>query len=359
MKIEDIEYVYRKVPMEKAFTTATGGVSNSSSFFVRIITDEGIVGYGCGYPTSFTDEDARSASYFSDLFKQSMKGLDPLRRERVLSAMESVTFGNPSLKFAFDTAVWDIFGKYHDAPLYKLLGGDKPKIRSSITIGMDETEKMVRDAVYWKRKGFDYLKVKLGPDLDNDIEVIRALREELGQDVFIRCDANGSLSLGDAKRFVMSVKDMDIEFLEQPVTEEADMVNLTETSPVRIVADETIRDRFHLQSLLHKNAFHIANIKLNRFGGISQGLKMISACELSEKPCMLGCMSENAISIAASLHLALALGNVHFADLDTFLFLKYQPAKGISLKNGYLRPSSYPGLGITIENKIFKKARPS
>jgi len=359
VKITDIEYIYKKMPLEKAFSTATGGVSSSSSFFVRVLTDEGIVGHGCGYPTSITDEDVKSAYYYSDLFKKALIGINPLRREKVNAIMDSITYGNPSVKFAFDTAMWDIFGKYYDSPLYELLGYSKPKIATSITIGLGNIDSTIKDVDFWMRRGFDHFKVKLGPDIDHNVEVLRLIRDDAGPEPHIRCDANGSMSLNDAKRMVMMIRDLDIEFLEQPVRGESEMVDITEYSPIRIAADESIRDRFHLQEIIKNGACHIANIKLNRFGGISYAIKMVNACELSEVPCMLGCMSENVISIAASLHMALASNNVLFADLDTFLFLKHQPAKGVSMKKGFLRPSKSPGLGVEVDKKVFKKARPS
>ncbi|MBN1785814.1 MAG: dipeptide epimerase [Candidatus Methanofastidiosa archaeon] len=356
MKIEEIEFVYKKIPLERSFATATGGVSNSSSFFVRISTDEGIVGYGCGYPTSGTGEDVKSATYFSNLFKQDIFGMNPIRIESINSVMDSITYGNPAVKFAFNTALWDIFGKAHDSPLYMLLGYNRPKIPTSITIGLNDRDTMLKEARYWHKKGFSHLKVKLGADADAGLDVLSSIRAELGPDVNIRADANGSLALNDARRLVGVAKDLDIEFLEQPVSDEGGMVELTETSPIRIMADELIGDKYHLPRLLGKRAFHLANIKLNRFGGITNALRMIDCCELFEVPCMLGCMSENAISISASLHLALAHTNVKYVDLDTFLFLKHQPAKGLNIKKGIMRPSSSPGLGLEVDERIFKKA---
>lgn len=360
MKIEDIDFVYKKIPLEKSFSTSTGGVSNSSSLFVRIKTSDGIVGYGSGYPTSMTDEDVKSAIYFSEMFKKDMIGKDPIRIEDLEKAMDGITYGNPSVKFAFNTALWDIFGKYHNAPLFELMGFDKPMIPTSITIGINDQESMIKDSTYWMGKGFRFFKVKLGPDVDFNISALESIRDQLGQEVSIRCDANGAMSLNDARRFMKLARGLDIEFLEQPVNGEEDMAELSRNSSIRIAGDESIPDKYYFPTLLGRECFHIANIKLNRFGGISSGMKMIHAAELYEVPCMMGCMSENAISVAASLHLALAMSNVNFADLDTFLFLKYHPAKGIKVKKGVLRPSKAPGLGVEVDKKIFKRgSKPS
>ncbi|MHC1604894.1 MAG: mandelate racemase/muconate lactonizing enzyme family protein [Candidatus Methanofastidiosia archaeon] len=355
MKIENITHLCKKIPLETAFRTSTGDVSNSTCLFVRIETDEGMKGYGCGYPTSLTGESFKTASYFSELFTKEIKGENPLRFEHIDNLFDRITYANPSVKSAFNTALWDIVGKYYDAPLYKLLGYDKSKILTSITIGLDETEKMTKEAIYWVRKGFGILKIKLGQDPKKNIEIVEKIREGTSSETTIRCDANGAMSIMDAIRFAKDTQRFNIEFIEQPVSTVEDMIEITKASPTRIAGDETIMGFNHLASLLGKEAFHIANIKMNRFGGVSKAMKMSSLAQGFDVPCMIGCMSETQISIAASLHLALSHSNIKYADLDTYLFLKYQPAEGLKLKNGMLLPSSKPGLGIEVDKRIFKK----
>jgi L-alanine-DL-glutamate epimerase-like enolase superfamily enzyme len=99
----------------------------------------------------------------------------------------------------------------------------------------------------------------------------------------------------------------------------------------------------------------VATLKVNKLGGISPALKIVGMAEAADVPCMMGCMAENAISIAASLHVALARRNVKYIDLDTFMFLKHQPAEGVKVKKGMMQPRHAPGLGVDVDKKIFKK----
>jgi len=355
VKIDTIDATFKKIPLMTAFTTATGGVSNASCFFVRIQTDAGLTGYGCGYPTSMTDESARTAQFFFSQAERIVKGLNPTRIEDVEGKLEALSYANPSVKSAINMACWDILGKKYDAPLYELLGYDKPKLPTSVTVSIDSPESMARQAEFWVKKGFFILKLKLGSDADANIASVRDVREAVGEGVTLRVDANGAMSLADARRFLDAASAFGIEFVEQPVSTLDEMCALASTSPIRIAADETIGGLHDFPDLLSRQAFHVATLKLNKLGGISPALKVVGMAEAATVPCMMGCMAENAISIAASLHVALARRNVKYIDLDTFMFLKHQPAEGVKVKRGMMQPRHAPGLGVDVDKKLFKK----
>ncbi|MHC1608927.1 MAG: mandelate racemase/muconate lactonizing enzyme family protein [Candidatus Methanofastidiosia archaeon] len=353
MKIESVDYIYRKVPLDAAFKTASGGVSNSTCLFVRIKTDTDITGYGCGHPTSLTNEDNRSSLQCAELFSKAIIGKNPARIEHLDATFSSLTYHNPSVKSAFNIALWDILGKKYNAPLYELWGYDKPKIATSVTIGLAQPETMYKDAAFWVRKGFDILKVKLDSDPALSLEVLQGVRDQVGSDITIRCDANGAMRTADAIKLANDIDPLGIEFIEQPVQTLDEMGKVTSSSPLRIAGDEVIRSFDKFPEVLQKKAMHIANIKMNRFGGISSAIKMVAMAQAYGVPCMMGCMAETAISIAASLHVALACSNVKFADLDTFIFLKHQPATGIKIKKGIIQPAYEPGLGVVVDERIF------
>lgn len=357
MKIQKIEYIFKKLPLDHAFMTSSGGVSNSTCLFVRLTTECGLRGYGCGYPTSLTNESAQSSLFFSERFSREIIGKSPLRTEKHTSLYREITYANPSVLTAFDTACWDIIGKYANAPLYELWGFDKPKITSSITIGLASVEDMAKDAKFWARKKFTSLKVKVGPDLEHNVAAIAAIRDAVGGGASIRIDANGAMGLESAIAFSESIANYDIEFIEQPVPDVEGLVHLAHHSPVRIAADESITDLYSFPALLEKGAMHVANIKINKMGGITTSRKMVSVAEAYGVPCMVGCMSETPISIAASLHLALSSANITYADLDTFLFLQHTPATGLKIRKGVLQPTHKPGLGIDVDGGLFKNAK--
>jgi len=357
VKIQTIEYVYRKLPLEHAFATAVGGVSNATCLFVRLTTECGLVGYGCGCPTSLTGESAETAAFFSERFAREIAGKSPLRTEMLTSLYGGITYGNPAVKAAFDCACWDIVGKHAGLPLYELMGFDKPKITTSITVGLGPEERMVGEAAFWVKKKFQSLKIKLGADPAANASVVSAIRDKVGKDVTLRVDANGAMTVSDALAFAHEVANLDLEFIEQPVTGAAEMAAVAKESPVRIAADETITDLSSFAPVLAAGAMHVATLKLTKVGGITTGRKMADVAQAYAVPCMVGCMSETQVSIAASVHLALAHANIVYADLDTFMFLHSDPSSGLKMKKGTLQPSGEPGLGISVSDTVFAHAK--
>jgi L-alanine-DL-glutamate epimerase-like enolase superfamily enzyme len=215
----------------------------------------------------------------------------------------------------------------------------------------------VREAEFWKRKHFSSLKIKVGADVDHNVAAISAIRDAVGSEMALRIDANGSMDMDGALAFAEAIAGLDIEFIEQPVNDTSDLVRLASSSPVRIAADESIVDARNFATLLQQGALHVANIKINKFGGVTTSRKLVALADAYGVPCMVGCMSETPISIAASLHLALSSSNVAYADLDTFMFLKHSPASGLKMKKGVLQPTRNPGLGIDVDDSLYKGSK--
>jgi L-alanine-DL-glutamate epimerase-like enolase superfamily enzyme len=219
---------------------------------------------------------------------------------------------------------------------------------------------MSRDALRAVEKGFKAVKVKVGVNPKEDIERIRMIREVLGNEIQLRIDANQGWTVEQAVEVLNKVEKFKIQFAEQPVPAEdlEGLVKVRKDSPIPIMADESVHSPEDAIRLIEAEAADFINIKLMKSGGILKGKKIADVTEAAGVPCMIGCMSESEVGIAAGAHLAAAVRNIRYADLDSDILLrdKLVVKGGVGIKNSMRTFSRQHGLGIKeLDNRLLGK----
>jgi L-alanine-DL-glutamate epimerase-like enolase superfamily enzyme len=353
-KIVRAEAIPVELKLKEPFVIANETTEVADNIFIRLETETGIVGWGCSTPDAVTSETKETVLKNFEVAKRLVVGCDPTRINLVNFALENELSGNPSLKAGVNMALYDIIGKMAGMPLFRLLGGYREKIATSVTVGLNPTDLMVEKAKQIVSAGFKFIKVKCGIDVEQDIENILAIREAVGSAVKLRLDANEGYSVEDALRIVTALEKngVDIEILEQPTKANYlySLKDVTRQCSVPIMADETaltLRDSVKLVKL---EIVDMINIKLMKIGGITNAIKANALAELANVPVMVGCMNESMAAMSAGVHFACAFRNVEYADLDSALDFTNDVAKGgARYAEGYVIPSEKPGLGVEVQ----------
>jgi L-alanine-DL-glutamate epimerase-like enolase superfamily enzyme len=353
MKIARVEAWPVTMRLAEPYSIAYENVTKATNVFLRIETTRNVVGYGCAAPDPHvTGEDhERVLSALRETAGPGITGSDPLRHTMLMERLRKDLGSMPSARAAVDMALYDILGKTAGVPVWKILGGYRSRIRTSVTIGIlpeRETISAARDLV---ARGFRCLKLKGGRDVDEDICRVLKLREEVGARIELRFDANQGYTVEQSLRFVEGTRKAKLELLEQPTPKkEIDQLGrVSRRVSLPVMADEslvTLRDAFRLA---RRDLVDMVNIKLMKAGGIGEAIQINAVARSAGLEVMVGCMDEAALGIAAGLQFALARPNVAYADLDGHLDLLDDPSAGsVQLRAGTVIANDQPGLGARV-----------
>ncbi len=344
--IDSLEFRTYVCKRKSPFRIATGTSDVEENTLVRIASGDEH-GVGNGSPSDVTKETRGSIEAFLSKAAKKIAGTeeDPAKLHHVL---DSIADGNTAAKAAVDIALFDLLSKRDGKPLYEWLGGERDRIVTDMTIGIEPMETTVQKALEHCRSGFKALKIKVGLDLEQDIKRVGAVREAVGPGVELRVDANQGYTVEQAIRFCESMMAYGVAVVEQPVKADdyAGLKSVTRATEMLVMADECVRSVLDVRRVAREGAADMINIKLMKSAGVSDAVFMNRLAEAADLKTMVGCMGEIQASIAAGLHFALSSKNVLFADLDSHFSIVDDPSSGLTFEHGCLIAPNRPGLGV-------------
>ena len=353
MKIARIDVYRFSLPMEP-LNISLGTVDEARNILVRIHSDAGLYGIGEGSPLRMiVGETQYTAFATAQNLARLLKGRNPLAIEELVAEMNARVPESPTTRSAFDMALHDLAAKLAGAPLYRFFGGERRRLFTDQTVGIHPPAEMAVAARRLKERGAPAIKVKLGTSPDEDVTRVAAVRKAIGPRIPIRVDANQGWSYEAAVAVLNRISDMGVEYCEQPTRrgEDDELKRVRQSSPVPIMADESVFDHHDASRLASMGACDYFNIKLAKSGGLHTALKVNAIAERAGIRCMVGCMAESRLGLSASAHLAAARPNIAFIDLDSALVHRQDPVRGgIRYGEGLeiILPEA-PGLGTDVD----------
>lgn len=333
VRITKIEIIPTRIKLTEPFVISKGALTHAKNTIVIIHCDQGLFGTGecCPY-RSIHGETQEGTVVVGKFIAENLLGKNPLHIQTHVDAMSRMITGNASIKCAIDMALYDLSAKLCEIPLYQYLNADNSKkIYTDMTISLLDKEKMAEKARKYVDQGFPFLKVKLGErPSEKDIKRIVAIREEIGDDIPLRIDANQGWNYLDSIRALEAMAELNIEHCEEPIPywNRIDQVRLTSESPIPIMADESAFHHHDTYQILADGAADMINIKLGKAGGICNAMKIGGITEGADVYCQVGSFSESRVGISALVHFSQAWKNIVHYDLDSPLMLSEDPVIG-------------------------------
>lgn len=354
MKIKDLEIGKINLPIIGSYKEQGREIKDPKEIVIKLITEDGEIGIGSAVTTAeITGEIESSIIGAIKFIKPLILGKSIDSREEIMTILNRNLVNNNSAKAAIDMAIYDLFGKKYNIPLYKLFGGFSKSIGTDITINYGTIEEMVTKSVEASMADCRNLKIKIGynDDVEGDLDRVFAIKKAIKRGTTIRIDANQGWRPKEAVKIIRRIEDMglDIEFVEQPV-KSWDLEGLkyvTDNVETEILADEAVMGAPEAFKIIKNRVADLISIKLMKCGGFHNAIKIYNMAETMGIKCMMGCMTESKIGITAAASFAVAKHNMIKADLDTMLMFSQESIKGgVELKNDILTLSDKPGLGI-------------
>ena len=359
MKITEVKTLRLRadIPQEGQVFSRSGVRNYRSTTLVQIDTDEGVSGLG-----SCSGNGELIEFIVAKILSPLIIGMDPTRIDEVWDRAYvrggHKEFGTRGIGVValsgIDVALWDIVGKIHGQSLYQILGGKcRDKVPVYATALYPEDPAIVaRRARGFADQGFRGVKIKVGFDLDQDIEIVRTVRQELGRDFIVMTDANQGYTIDVALKAAEAFAENGVFWLEEPLFADdvAGHARLRETTGVPIAVGENLHMCSAFENFVMRQAVDFLQPDVARAGGITE-IKKIAALAAGHQLPMSFHTWGDAVALAASIHLSAAMPECTVMELD----YTYNPLRAellrqpLEVENGFLVPPDKPGLGIELD----------
>ncbi len=372
MKITSLRPHVLRYRLEDHFQSAFSTFTDRWACLVEVECDDGTVGWGeCLGPST---ANAAVVEAMAPL----VVGRDPLEIEPIWLELYNQfrDQGQRGLTVTalsgIDIALWDIAGKRFGVPVHVLLGGAfRKEIPAYATggfrpVGRDRRAALEEETAGYMAEGFTATKIKIGFGVEEDAEVIAAVRAAIGPDARLMIDANHGYDAIEAVALGNRVADLDIDWFEEPVTPELldAYCEVRAGQPLPVAAGETWHGRWAFAEAIQRRAVDILQPDVCGCGGLTEMKKIISMAEVAGLrlvPHVWG----TAVQIAASLHVHAILPpspprhERYQPQLEFDRTLNpYRQAivtQPIEHENGVVAVPEGPGLGIEINRAALEK----
>jgi len=340
--------------------------------FVEISTDEGITGWG----EPVIEGRAATVKAAVGELSEYLIGADPMRIEDIWNMLYRSGFyrGGPVLMSAIagiDQALWDIKGKYYNAPVYELMGGKcRDKIKVYSWVGGDRPSDVANSAKEKQALGFRAIKMNATEELqyidtydkiDDVLERVASIREATGKYFGIAVDFHGRVHKPMARILAKKLEEFDLMFIEEPVLCDnmESFVEIARAANIPIATGERLYSRWDYKRLLQLGCIDIIQPDLSHAGGITEVKKigsMAEAFDVALAPhCPLGPIAlASCLQVDATCHNAViqeqSMG-IHYNKEKSVL--DYIINKDVfEFKDGFVDMPRLPGLGIKVNKEI-------
>jgi L-alanine-DL-glutamate epimerase-like enolase superfamily enzyme len=357
MKITQLNAVRVRIPQKPPiapYQNRYRAGTYKEALLVRLETDSGLVGWG------ETPDDWINRSYEGtpeELLRRQVLGRDPFDLEAFYAENVLGSF----LASGVEMALWDLMGKATRQPLYRLLGGAvRPKVELAACMGIRPYEEAKAIARQYLDMGFSTLKTKAGRDAAEDLEMVRGIRDGVGDRLKLRIDPNMGYSPEVALCLARDLEKYNLEYFEQPMhsTLLAESARLRRQTTTPLALNESVTTPEVVLQILQLDAADVLLPDTYQGGGILAVKKVAALAEAAKVPCVFHCSHDLGLKTAAMLHVVASTPNFPLANDCTYYGLEDDVIAPLHrIDRGFMEVPEGPGLGVNVDEAKLARYR--
>ena len=368
MKIVSVDAIPLSLDLrDRAVTLGVGTAVKKDTVIVRVRTEDGILGYGEAHhalaPTAV-------AELVNTGLAPLVVGEDALAVEHLWEKLYSAQGRTHGPGWAIwkaisgvDIALWDARGKALGLPVWRLLGGEKRRIKAyagGISLGYRPPEALAEEALGYVERGFRAVKLRLGDTIERDVARVGHVRRVLGDAVDIMVDVNTRYGYQQMLRLAPCLEESDVYWIEEPFPPDAlrDYALLAPRTRIPLAAGENHFLRYQARQLLEAEAVQILQPDPSKAGGVTETKKIADLAAAFRRP-FAPHTSMSGVNMAACLSLLTVASNalVYEADLSAlnpFRDELVHPTPRVG-EDGCVEAFDGPGLGVEVDESVFAR----
>ena len=346
MQVTNVAILVVEVPQTAPLAPYRSHVRSSSttcSAIVRVDTDAGLTGWGEHNVNFLPDVSGRR---MQEQAREWLIGRDP---QNLATFHQQCPFES-RLKSGLELALWDICGKAVGLPVAVLLGGIlRPQVQLAACMGIQTYERAGELAAWYVEQGFSTLKTKAGSDMTEDLEMVRGVRDAVGDKLKLRIDPNRAYTPQQAAELARRLEPYQLEYLEQPIPAEplSDATWLRSQSKTPIALNESVTGPASVLEILRADAAAFILPDTHLAGGILPCVTIGRICEAAGIPCIMHCGHDLGPKTAAMVHIAAACPAYSLANDSTYYGLEDDIiTERLQINRGSIAVPTRAGLGI-------------
>jgi L-alanine-DL-glutamate epimerase-like enolase superfamily enzyme len=368
VKITRVETIPLRVPLRQPTKISQGAARDVIEIvIVRLHSDAGVVGIGetQAWRRQGNAETLPSlVTVIRDHFAPLIVGRSPLAIASILEALDQAIYHSLYAQAAVSDALYDLQGKLLGLPVHALLGG---KCREAVAAGailfikptLEETLEGAREAY---ARGFRSFNMKVGVDPQVDVRNVAAVREQLGDDIVIRVDANAGMDFDGALALLRKIEPYGIDAAEQllPIWDLDGMAELARRTDIPLMTDECVASDHDLIAVIKKRAATVVQTKIAKNGGMWRSLRLWQIAKAAGMRIYPGNHPSTSIATLAAAHLAAAwpgplLEGAFAVGIGTLA--SDVVTEPVQLAGNRVRVPDTPGLGVTLDEDRVRALR--